>query len=386
MTAFAKAVFWISIIYIAYTYAGYPLLLHILARFFPRRVDRRPPGVWPMVSVVIAARDEEAVIGERLENLLAQDYPPGRMEIIVISDGSSDGTDGIASGYARRSGDGAEAPRVIHISHAANRGKPAALNAGLERSSGEIIVFADARQRFERDAVMRLVEDFSDPSVGAVSGELSFREDSDTTIRAEMGLYWDLEKWIRRTESRLHSAAGATGAIYAVRRTLVPPIPENVILDDVLVPMRCVLAGHRNVFETRAVAWDTVSRDLGQEKRRKVRTLLGNYQLVQLMPDLLSPGRNPIFFQFVSHKMLRLFVPLFFIAAMVSSLLTLETGYRAFFVLTSIVLLTPLFADRLPKAPFLHRVAAISKTFTSLNFFAFLAFLKFIRPGDEKIW
>ena len=383
--ALAETIFWISILYVVYTYAGYPLMLHVIAGLFPRKVRKRPVQAVPFVSVIVAAKNEAGVIGDRLENLLGQDYPPERMEIIVVTDGSTDGTDSIAAGYAGSGQPGARAG-VIHIRHPENRGKPAALNEGLERAMGDIIVFADARQQFEPDAVTRLVENFSDPEVGAVSGELVFREDSETSIRAEMGLYWDLEKWIRKKESRIHSVAGATGAIYAARRELVDPLPGSVILDDVLVPMRCVMKGFRTVFETRAVAWDTLSRDLSQEKKRKVRTLLGNYQLVQLMPELLSARRNPIFFQFVSHKMLRLLVPVFFLAAMTSSLFAGGPFYLLFFSLSCAVLVSPLFERQLKGVPGARRLTAVSRTFTSLNYFAVLAMLKFIRPGDRDIW
>ncbi|HSG27565.1 MAG TPA: glycosyltransferase family 2 protein [Candidatus Krumholzibacterium sp.] len=380
----AKMIFWISVAYMAYTYLGYPVILNVLASLFPRKIHRKRPDDPPFVSIVIAAKNEASNIGRRIEDLLRQDYPADRMEIIVVSDGPNDGTDVILDGYAGRTIPGG--PVIRHLRQQKSRGKPAALNAGIESAKGEFIVFTDSRQQFEPDAVMRLIEDFNDPAVGAVSGELFVREDSETTIKAEMGLYWNLEKWIRRTESRIHSVAGATGAIYAVRRSLADPLPEETILDDVLVPMRAVLRGYRTVFETRAVAWDVVSKDLTQEKRRKVRTLLGNYQLLRLMPDLLSPRKNPILFQFLSHKILRLFVPIFFIAAMISAPLTGDGVYIFFFFVSIAVLLSPLAGDRLGKVPVAGKIVSVSRTFTSLNWFALLAFIEFVSPGEKDVW
>jgi len=385
-----KAVFWISALFILYTYAGYPLLIFIWSKVFPRRVARRDLEPAPLVSIVIAARNEEDEIRGRILNLFEQEWPEDKLEIIVVSDGSKDATNEIVTRLALEDdvaleGGALGKPRLRLIAHDVNRGKPAALNAGLSEASGEFVVFTDARQRFEPDAVRRLVSNFADPSVGAVSGELLFREDSETDIKAEMGLYWNYEKWIRRTESAVHSAAGATGAIYAARRALVTPIPEETILDDVLIPMRCVMKGMRTVFDTRALAWDRVSRNLAAEKRRKVRTLLGNYQLVRLAPSLLDPRRNPIFLQFVSHKLFRLLVPFFFVLMMLSALLS-GGAYTALFLVILAGMALPLLEGVLGGVPGFRALAALSRTFVSLNWFALLAFLLFIRPGERRIW
>lgn len=378
----SEFIFFISALFIFYAYAGYPMILHFWAKLLPRKVRKSPPEDPPSVSVLIAARNEADNIGRRIDNLIAQDYPAALIEIIVVSDGSTDLTGDIVRDRIGSAGE--QAIRLIE--HGENRGKPAALNAALEVASGEILVFTDVRQAFEPNAISELIANFSDPKVGAVSGELFFREGSETTIKTEMGLYWNIEKWVRRTESRIHSVAGATGAIYAARRELVGPIPESVILDDVLIPMRAVLAGYRTVFDSSAVAWDTVSKDLAQEKKRKVRTLLGNYQLFHLLPGLAIPGRNPIYFQFISHKFLRLLVPFFFIAMMLSALVSADLRYRAFFIVTLVALLLPLIEKSIPEDSALRKLCSISKTFTSLNYFAFLAFWTFIRPGKKDLW
>ncbi len=386
-----KPLYWISLVLILYTYAGYPLALYLWARLRPRPVRKDRSAAEPLVTVVVAARNEESVIGKRIENLLAQGYPPRKLEIVVVSDGSSDGTDRIVAALAEREGatirKGAELlPRIRLVKIPEGRGKPNALNAGVGIARGEIVVFTDARQEFEANAVRELVANFADPSVGSVSGELAFRGREGAGVETEMGLYWTIEKWIRRTEGLVHSVAGATGAIYAIRRGLYETVPEETLLDDVYVPMKIVCRGYRNAFDERAIARDVFSKNLPEEKRRKIRTLLGNYQLLRLMPELSSPAGNPIFIQFFSHKVARLFVPLFFIALLVASALATGAIYRL--TLWGVVALALLAACRrqVARLPVVGKLGAAASTFFTLNYFALLAFFYLFRPGKRRIW
>jgi biofilm PGA synthesis N-glycosyltransferase PgaC len=386
-----KFIFYLSLLFILYTYAGYPALIYLLARFFPRRVKKGPLAPEPLVSVVVAARNEERFIGKKVESLLGQDYPPDRLEIVIVSDGSTDGTNAIVESFAAGSSatiaaGGAHHPRLRLIVLDANRGKPSALNAGVAGSHGEYIVFADARQEFGPRAVRELVSNFSDPAVGSVSGELLFREDSKTEIKSEMGLYWKIEKWIRRTEGAIHSVVGATGAIYAIRKSLFVPIPADTILDDVFVPMKIVCAGYRNVYDGEAVAYDRFSKNLAHEAQRKVRTLLGNYQLIRISPELLLPFGNPLFVQFFSHKVFRLFVPFLFIAMVVAALFLSGLIYRLALAAVVLGLLMCLFNKPFSRVPVLGSLTAIARTFLLLNSFAFIAFFRAIRPGKVNVW
>ncbi|MEK6322225.1 MAG: glycosyltransferase family 2 protein [Acidobacteriota bacterium] len=190
------------------------------------------------------------------------------------------------------------------------RGKATALNIGVEIARGEIIIFADARQSFEPDAIKELAANFADPNVGAVSGELLLDGAGGSSVGEGVGLYWKYEKWIRKSESRFSSVIGATGAIYAIRRELWRPLPDSTILDDVYTPMGIALGGRRVVFEEKARAHDKAFESPGREFARKVRTLTGNYQLCQLMPRLLFPN-SALLFQFYSHKLMRLAAPIF---------------------------------------------------------------------------
>jgi biofilm PGA synthesis N-glycosyltransferase PgaC len=219
-----------------------------------------------------------------------------------------------------------------------------------------------------------------------VSGELVFYEESDTSIKEEIDFYWNLEKWVRKMESTVHSVAGATGAIYAIRKSLFQMIPDEVLLDDVLIPMNVVFQGCRTVFDGKAVAYDIVSKDMVQEKQRKIRTLAGNWQLISIKPSLLSPLRNPIFFQYLSHKVFRLFVPFFFVTLLVSSLGSVGILYQVSFWGIIGFLLLPFFEKTLKFFPPLIKISKMVRLFISLNYAAVLSFFYFIWPWKKNLW
>jgi len=335
--------FWVSALLIAYVYVGYPVILRVWAALCDRPVrlgadDRATPGV----SIVIAAHNEAALLRARVDNLLSLDYPAERRQIIVVSDGSTDDTVDVLRKYGP----------LVDIVAVEHGGKAAALNAARPCARFEIVVFADARQVFAPDALRELVAPFADPRIGGVTGELLLdcesalfsnrRDTADrrrghasqlggvamdrrvhadrrrsvvSTIADGVGMYWRYEKELRRLESAVGSTLGATGAIYAIRRALWQPLPPDTILDDVLTPMRVVMAGYRVVFNERARAFDRAAIDADAESRRKVRTLAGNYQILWLEPILLLPWRNPVWIQYVSHKLGRLAVQYALVAA-----------------------------------------------------------------------
>jgi poly-beta-1,6-N-acetyl-D-glucosamine synthase len=309
--------FWTAFLVVAYVYAGYPGLLAIWARIAPKTV--RAAAATPAVSIVVAARNEAATLEARLENLLALDYPSDRVQIIVVSDGSTDRTPDILRAHAER----------VDAVFVPAGGKALALNAGVAAATHGIVVFTDTRQAFAPDALRALVAPFADPKVGGVTGELLLDCESvagtpprspaaGKSIGEGVGVYWRYEKWLRHKESLVGSTVGATGAIYALRRDHWRPLPAETILDDVLAPMRAVLGGSRVVFERTARAYDRAA-GADVEFRRKTRTLAGNYQLLALEPRLLLPVVNPVWWQFVSHKVGRLVVPWALAVMVVSS-------------------------------------------------------------------
>jgi poly-beta-1,6-N-acetyl-D-glucosamine synthase len=316
--------FWLSGLTILYVYAGYPALLAMAARLRPRPVRWGAEGdmALPGVSIIVAARNEAARLPARVDNLLKLAYPADRVEVIVALDGADDASLAALRPYGTR----------IRVLRLARGGKPSALNAAVAEAQGEILVFADARQQFARDALRALVSNFADPEVGGVSGELVLdceagaqhapargSSEAGSSIAEGVGAYWRYEKWLRRHESAVGSMLGATGAIYALRRSLWRPLPPDTLLDDVLAPMRVVLAGYRVVFDHRARAFDRATAASSVEAARKTRTLAGNYQILWQEPRLLLPGMNPVWIQYLSHKVGRLLVPYALVGLLVSS-------------------------------------------------------------------
>jgi len=313
--------FWTSLGFIVYVYIGYPLLLLIWKRVAPHPVRKLP--IEPQVTLVIAIHNERENVASKMQNCFDLDYPPQKLQIIVSLDAPTDGTDVLVRGYE---------PRVEVVSSGVRKGKASALNRALAFARGEIVIFADARQRFDRAAVRQLVANFADPSVGAVSGRLVLLDDEGREASDTLGMYWRYEKKLRAMESEIHSVPGTTGAIYALRRELFEPLPPRTVLDDVLVPMRVVLKGKRVLFDHAALAYDRVAKSPEIEYAKKRRTLMGNYELLAEMPELLLPWRNPIFLQLFSHKVGRLLVPYCLIVLFWNNMRLLHGFYLAFFV------------------------------------------------------
>lgn len=364
--------FWLSLALAAYAYFGYAVWLWIYVRFKTRPVHQR--RITPSVSIVIAARNEEVNLPAKLENLSRLDYPKSQLQIVITSDGSTDRTAEILNNHR---------DDIVPVILAVSNGKATALNAAVAQATGEILVFLDARQSVESNAVSELVACFADPDVGAVSGELLLENESGITSPNALGIYWKIEKVVRKLESASGSVVGVTGAIYAIRRNLFEEIPTGTILDDVFVPMNVARAGKRVIFQPTAIARDRLFSEKGKEFARKVRTLTGNYQLLRLAPWILSPS-DPLLFRFVSHKLLRLLVPLFLIVMLVASAMLHGTFYRALFGLQILFYLGAA-CGTLSPAIRRFKPVAIASTFVMLNAAAVLAFYNFV-TGRNRVW
>lgn len=372
----AELTFWAALLLLVYTYVGYPAVMWLRARLRPR--PWRTGAELPTVTIVVVAYNEAARIERRLQNLLGLDYPSSRFDILVASDGSTDSTAARARAVDPR--------RVSVVAFDQRRGKPAVLDDVVPRARGEIVVLADARQHFERRALRALMAPFTDPMVGAVSGELMLVSLRSTPGADGAGLYWRYEKAIRRAESLVGSTVGATGAIYAIRRRLFEPIPEDTLLDDVLIPVRIARRGYRVVLVSEARAWDRVM-PVSHEFARKVRTIAGNFQLLARERWLMSPLQNPLWFQTVSHKALRLVGPALLATVFIASL-SLATH--------------PLYAAALAGQVVCYAAAAagciIQHTgrsprwltppymFCVLNFATIVAFVRFVTGGQTVTW
>lgn len=299
------AVFLLSLAFCAYTLFGYPCLLALLARRYARPVHKKP---WrASVSIILPVHNGERWIGDKLRSIESLNYPAELVEILVVSDGSTDGTRDIVQLFASRS-------RLEYLA-LPRRGKAAALNAAVARAGGEILFFTDVRQALHPESLAHLVACLADPQVGVASGELVIQESAGLE-EASVGLYWKYEKWIRKQLSRLDSVLGATGCIYAMRRELASPLPEDTLNDDMYLPLGAFFRGYRVILDEQALAFDFPTQ-LASEFRRKVRTLAGVYQIVGFYPALLGP-RNRMWIHFFSHKLARLLMPWAMIAAAVS--------------------------------------------------------------------
>jgi biofilm PGA synthesis N-glycosyltransferase PgaC len=370
-----KWLFWGSATVLAYTYLGYPAWLWLRTRYRPSPVHAS--AYTPSVSIVMVVRNEAAVLERKLQNLLELNYPKDLGEIVVVSDGSIDATNKILDYYKADR-------RVRVLLNPESRGKAAGLNDAIAAARGDVVVFTDARQKIELDALRLLAATFADPQVGCASGELMLGDpDSGETIRG-VGLYWRIEKMVREMESASGSVIGATGALYAVRRSLLVPVPVGTILDDVYIPMHVARRGFRVIFVPSAHAWDVPDQGTGREFSRKVRTLSGNYQLVQLAPWLLR-RENPLRFELISHKLLRLLAPFALAAALAASMALPQAVYRVALVLQlAFYGLSVIAMMKLARGP-LARVADAAFTFVILNTAALVAFVKFV-TGRRVGW
>jgi biofilm PGA synthesis N-glycosyltransferase PgaC len=307
-----EILFWASVVGLGYIYAGYPLGVWLWAHLWPRPVRKAPYS--GSVSVVIAAYNEEAAVAEKIRSLLEASGSELISEILVASDGSTDGTVHAAKSISDS--------RIQVEAFPDRRGKASVLNDVVPRCQNDLVVLTDARQTLHPQALSALLSSFVDPHVGVVSGALVLREPNDSAaVATGVVRYWNYEKSIRRAESLVASVPGATGAFYAIRKNLFQSIPPDSLLDDVAIPMQAVMQGYRCIFEEEAEVYDWASKDVRAEAVRKRRTLAGNLQLVGHFPAWLLPWKNPIWLQFISHKLARLLTPFLLVLGFVSSLL-----------------------------------------------------------------
>ncbi|BDG09392.1 glycosyltransferase family 2 protein [Anaeromyxobacter paludicola] len=366
------AVVWLaaSLLFLVLTYAGYPLAIRLKARLARPRPLAAWPGTLPTVTCVVAAHDEGEQLVRKVENLLALDYPSDRLDVIIADDGSRDGAPARARALAP--------DRVRVATNPAQLGKPSALARAVPLARGELLLLCDSRQRFDPGAARALVRPFGDPRVGAVTGQLRL------DAARGPGAYWRYETGIRVAEGRCGSVVGATGAIYAIRRELFPEqLPQDTILDDVYVPMRVVLAGREVVYAEDALAFDR-ELDVGREFTRKVRTLAGNYQLLFLLPALLTPATNPVFWRFFWHKVARLLCPW-------ALLVALGAAWNAPGLLPQALFAVQLYFYGLALLGHLRlghagRVTALCHTFVALNVAAVWALWRFTSRQARVAW
>ncbi len=292
-----EIVFWVLVGLLMYSYVGYGLLLRIIASFHRKPVGKRP--IEPFVTILISAYNEEKNLRQKLLNTLALDYPAHRREIVVVSDGSTDATDRIALSFER------ERVRLVRVE--GRTGKTHAQNVALKSVQGEIVLFSDATTRYERLALRKLIRNFSDPSVGCVTGRLIYLQERTSSMGQGTRSYWECEVGIKKYQSAILTLTGATGCMYAVRKALYEPLPPDII-SDLVEPLAVLAKGYRVIFEPEAIAYEEALSKEHDELKMRVRVITRGMRGLLWMRSLFNPLRHPYyFFQIVSHKVLRWF-------------------------------------------------------------------------------
>ncbi len=374
-----EIIFFGSLAAVVYAYAGYPVLVALLARVVGRPV--RQSDATPRLSVVVAARNEERDIAAKLENTLGLDYPRDAIEIVVVSDGSTDRTDEIVRAFE---------PRGVRLVRQEPRlGKTAAQNLAVRHAAGEIVVFSDATTRYEPDALRKIVRPFADPTVGCVAGQLVYVDgDAETAVGRGCRSYWSYEKLIKGAESRLFSLIGVSGCLYAVRRASYRPIDDDMS-SDFVIASEIYDRGLRTVYDPEAVAIESTNSRGGDEFRMRVRVIEQTYGALWRYRRLLNPLRHPVFaFEMISHKVMRYAVPLFLLLALAANAALVGSGdlYRvalaaqvAFYVIALGV--WPLERRGLAMGPL-----ALPYYFVLANAASVAAMVKFVRGEGHVTW
>ena len=373
-----KLIFWAAVFLVVYPYLGYPLLVFLGGLVRPRGTARQP---WqPAVTILIPAYNEAKCIAHTIQNKLEQNYPRGKLQILVVSDGSTDGTDEIVRGFS--------AQGVEIISRCPREGKAAALNEAVKHARGEILVFSDANSLFDRDAIRHMVENFSDPGIGYVTGKLCFVTDGSTLSGSGGDAYMRYENLLRTLETRFGSIIGVNGGVDAIRKSLYTDIPATLITDFVL-PLHVIRQGYRVVYDPHVVSREVANKQLSSEFRMRVRVALRALQGLLYMRQLLNPIRYPATaFCLASHKLLRYMTFAFLPVALVANIRLAFLGpfYQA--VLAAHLLIYVLaflgLSAGLPR--FLRRVTAVPSYFLVSNVAFGLAMLKFMRGESMAIW
>jgi len=371
----------ISIAVLVYTFILYPLLIQKLAsRKITEKVVELCDNELPEITVVMAVYNSEPLLEARINNIFLSDYPCHKINMLVVSDGSTDGSD---AELVRLSGIHSSL-KSIHYNK--NQGKASAINRALLNVETEYLVFCDVRQEFDVQAIRKLVSTLMNDRVGAVTGNLMIAADA-TNPTADPGLYWKYEKWIRDSESRHSSLLGVTGAIYAAKKSLMPKsFPVETILDDMYAPLYIAKKGFQIKMVTDAKAYDIPSSTVKEEFIRKVRTLAGNFQLMKLHSWLNNPFRNPLFFQWMSHKVARLLVPYAMIGVLVSSSIGEGIVFDAIFVGQWFFYLYATFGYLAMNRDKTIRFGSVCVSFCSLNVAALLAGWRYLYSPAQNLW
>lgn len=381
MTDLLIIIFWTGAGILVYTYAGYPAILYILNKipFPPPETGRVFIDEWPDVSLVVAAYNEERVIGGKIENSLKLDYP-GNLDVWIASDGSTDGTDEIVRSFSLKN-------KRVHLLPLPRTGKSGAINSAMRFIKSDIVVFSDANTEFKPDVLKNLVRHFADPGTGCVCGRLIYRNPGRVISGEGESFYWKYETSLKKMENKFGYIAGANGAIYAIRRGLFEPLRPKTINDDFIISMRIVKKGFKSIYEENAIAFEDVAPDAGSEFRRHVRDGAGHYIAIFHLYGLLNPLLGTRAFIYWSHRVLRWSVPFVLFTTLAANIALINNPfYRAVLAphfLFYLLALAGLLGVKLKKLPFF---VCVPFYFLNLNAALFVGFLKALTDSQKPSW
>ena len=374
----AKCAFWVSVVTLLYTYLGYPVLVWLMSRFGERTVRRG--AIEPTVSIIITAYNEERHLREKLQNTLSLDYPREKIEIIVASDCSSDRTDEIASEFASRS---------VRLHRQPERlGKTAAQNEAVRLARGEIILFSDATTLYQPDVLRKIVPNFADPSVGCAAGRLIYVDPSRSNVGKGAKSYWGYESFLKRHESRACSLIGASGCLYAVRRSAYVPL-YNAACSDFIIAPQMVEQGLRTVYEPGAVCTEETNTRRDREMRMRVRVIAQTYTDLWRHRSMLNPFKAGFYaVQLISHKVLRYLVPVLLLLLLAASIVLAQTSifYALFAGAQVLFFLTAALSGLLENFGVSVGILALPRYFVLTNLAAVLAFYEFLKGNRYAHW
>lgn len=373
-----EIILWCSIGMILYSYLLYPLLLRCTKQ---TRHDTAAmyAASWPSVSLLVSAYNEEKIIRQKIENLLSLDYPEALREIVIVSDCSSDSTDAIVAQYASRG--------VLLRRQEKRSGKVNAINQVTPLLKGEFVVYSDANTIMEPDAVKKLVRHFADPSIGAVCGQLVYRNEATNEVEKLEGAYWRYEQFLKRREGSVGSLLGANGGIYAIRRGLFAPVPADTIIEDFVIPMKILERGYKVIYESEAVGYEETAKEVAHEMERRIRIGAGDFQALALTWKVLDPARGFSALAYFSHKVLRWLTP--FLLPVILVLCVFLAGrspYRELLILQGAFYSCAALGWLVSKLRVRTGVFGLPYYFTAMNAALFLGFMRFCRNSQQVTW
>lgn len=375
-SSIAAVVFWVCACTLFYVYVGYPLLLALLSAFTRR--GRAQPGYTPTITVLIAAYNEAAHITRKLQETVALDYPANLLEVLVVSDGSTDGTDQLVAAFPDA--------RVRLLRIAQRAGKTNAQNEGVLQAWGDVIVFSDATTLYHPRALRYLAGNYLDPKVGAVSGRYQYFDQHESSTGLSTIAFWNYENLIKKFQSRIRTISGCCGCIYSVRRSLYTPLAPDII-SDLVQPLWIIKQGYSVVFEDRALAYEETTKDAAEEFSMRVRVITRGMRGLLSVSDLLNPLKHGwIAFQLLSHKVVRWLAPLFIVGMFISSAVLVNSQlYRWAFLLQALFIVAALLDAVVP----IHRrfkLLGIPLHFCVINLAALMSVFELLHGKKYVFW